>query len=175
MAFRFVGIEESVAAEVRDTMRAPGYGHPAHREIATGYGPCRVCLRTFQVGIEERILFTYQPFTAPGSLPSPAPVFIHSSACVRYDASEPPPDFLALPLVVEGYAREGRLLDQERVGDEGLVDVLERAFSRGIAYAHVRNGEAGCFMARVERSSGASMRERSVGDSQASPFNASVG
>ena len=53
-AFRFFGIPEAVAREVRESLRAPGYGHPAHREQAHGYGPCRLCLRTFRVGADER-------------------------------------------------------------------------------------------------------------------------
>src|SRR4051794_36440984 len=99
--FRFQGIPDELAAEVRQTMRAPGYGHPAHRELARGYGPCRLCLRTFAIGEEERILFTYQPFCDARSLPAPGPVFIHCVPCTRYDSLELPPDFRSLPLVFE--------------------------------------------------------------------------
>jgi hypothetical protein len=152
--FRFQGIPDAVAAEVRQTMRAPQYGHPAHRELARGYGPCRLCLRTFAIGEEERILFTYQPFRDPASLPAPGPVFIHSAPCARYDALEFPPDFRPLPLVFEGYRSGGLLLAQERVGARVPEEVLEQLFERGGAdFAHIRNGEAGCFMATVQRSS----------------------
>ena len=84
MTLRFVGIPEAVAREVRETMHAPDYGHPAHKTVAQGYGPCRLCLRTFRVGVDERILFTYNPFPE-GELPAPGPVFIHAGACARYD------------------------------------------------------------------------------------------
>ncbi len=148
--FRFEGIADSVAAEVRATMRAPGYGHPAHREVAQGYGPCRQCLRTFAVGGEERILFTYQPFDEPGSLPSPGPVFIHADPCDRYDSGALPPDFRALPLVFEAYGSGGRLVAQRRGGAGAPEDVLRDLFEQtGADYVHIRNGEAGCFMARV--------------------------
>jgi hypothetical protein len=150
--FRFIGISEDVAAEVRETQRAPQYGHPAHRETARGYGPCRVCLRTFEVGKEERILFTYQPFREPDSLPAPGPIFIHADACRQYDGAELPQDFRSLPLVFEGYATGGSLVAQERVKEQLPEAVLERMFAQSsIDYVHVRNGEAGCFMARVER------------------------
>ena len=148
--FRFTGIPDQVATEVRRTLRAPHYGHPAHREVAQGYGPCRQCLRTFSVGEEERILFTYQPFQEPDSLPAPGPVFIHAEPCVRYDAPQLPPDFRVLPLVFEAYRLGGRLLAQQRVGDQAAEAVLERLFLDGADYVHVRNGEAGCFMARVD-------------------------
>src|SRR5438128_5925075 len=106
-AFRFFGIPEAVAREVRESLRAPGYGHPAHREQAHGYGPCRLCLRTFRVGADERILFTYNPFQDAGSLPAPGPVFIHAEPCARYDALELPPDFRALPIVSKAIAGAG--------------------------------------------------------------------
>jgi hypothetical protein len=152
LVLRYVGIPAAIADEVRQTLRSPQYGHPAHRERARGYGPCRVCLRTFAVGEEDRLLFTYQPFSDPGSLPSPGPVFVHADPCKRYDAREFPPDFRGLPLVVEGYGRGGRLVIQERAADEAPETLLARVFTvPGVAHAHLRNGEAGCFMARVER------------------------
>ena len=149
---RFSGIPDTVATEVRETLRAPGYGHPAHRELARGYGPCRQCLRTFKIGAEARILFTYQPFREPGSLPAPGPVFIHAEPCERYDAPRLPPDFRSLPLVFEAYRDGGRLVAQERVGTGAPEHLLRELLElHGADYMHIRNGEAGCFMARVER------------------------
>lgn len=152
MTYRLEAIPESVAAEVRATMRAPGYGHPAHREVATGTGPCRLCLRTFEVGREERILFTYQPFTAPGTLPSPGPVFIHAAECPRYEVEGLPESLRALPLVYDAYGEQGRLIAQERVGPAETEPALAALVGRtDVTYVHVRHGEAGCFVARVTR------------------------
>lgn len=149
--FRYLGIPEVLASEVRATLRSPQYGHPAHREAAQGLGPCRSCLRTFVLGQEQRILFTYQPFQDPGSLPAPGPVFIHAEPCQRYDGLEFPADWSSLPLVLEGYGTGGRLVAQERVGPTPPEAVLSRLFAiGGVEYVHARNGEAGCFMARVE-------------------------
>jgi hypothetical protein len=151
--FRFQGIADAVAAEVRQTLRAPDYGHPAHREVARSYGPCRLCLRTFAIGREERILFTYQPFQEPGSLPAPGPVFIHAGECARYDAAELPRDFRSLPLVFEAYRKGSTLLAQERVGSRDPDALLGALLARAdVDYVHVRNGEAGCFMAAIRRS-----------------------
>ena len=150
-ALRFRGIPSTLADEVRTTMKSPQYGHPAHRDVATSYGPCRVCLRTFETGKEERILFTYQPFR-DGALPAPGPVFVHSADCAEYDAAELPADFRSLPLVFEGYASRGKMLAQEHVGDRNPDVVLAELFRQGdVEYAHVRNAAVGCFMARVER------------------------
>jgi hypothetical protein len=152
VAFRIAGIPSDLAAAVRQTLRSPQYGHPAHRETATGYGPCRLCLGTFTVGGEERILFTYQPFSDPGSVPAPGPVFIHATPCERYDDSTLPPDFRSLPLLLEAYGSGGELLGRERVGEQPPEAVLERLLAGLDAdYVHIRNAEAGCFMARVDR------------------------
>jgi hypothetical protein len=147
--FRLQGISEALAAQVRSSMRSPQYGHPAHRELAQGYGPCRVCLCTFAVGEEERILFTYQPFHDPDSVPAPGPVFIHAGDCPRYDAAELPPDFRALPLVFEAYRAGGELVARERVGARNPDEVLAALLCNGADYVHIRNAEAGCFMAAI--------------------------
>jgi Protein of unknown function (DUF1203) len=62
-----------------------------------------------------------------------------------------PPDFRALPLVFEAYRDGGRLVAQERVGDRNPDQILKGMFDLdGVDYVHVRNGDAGYFMARVE-------------------------
>jgi Protein of unknown function (DUF1203) len=150
--YRYAGIPAALAAEARQSMISPQYGHPAHREVATGTGPCRVCLRTFHVGEEDRLLFTYQPFLEVGALPAPGPIFVHADGCARYDALELPPDFRSLPVVVEGFRSGGTLVVQARVDGEPTEAVVDRVFAeQEVAYVHLRNGEAGCFMARVER------------------------
>lgn len=151
-AFRYVGIPESLAEEARATRRSPQYGHPAFQDRAKGYGPCRVCLRTFTIGEEDRLLFTYQPHREAGALPQPGPVFIHAAPCARYDAADLPSDFRALPLVVEGYRATGWLVAQEPIAGEPAEAVVARMFERAdVDHVHLRNREAGCFMARVER------------------------
>ncbi|HEY9506565.1 MAG TPA: DUF1203 domain-containing protein [Gemmatimonadales bacterium] len=151
-AYRFQGIPDSISAAARDGMRSPQYGHPAHAEVAGGYGPCRQCLRTFQVGVEERLLFTYQPFSDPSALPAPGPVFIHRSPCERYDGTELPASLRALPLALEGYGAGGTLLAQRRVGAQTFESVLDEVFEPAeVRYVHLRNVEAGCFIARIDR------------------------
>jgi hypothetical protein len=150
--YRVRGIPEEVATSVRATMRSPQYGHPAHAELATGYGPCRLCLQTFNEGVDRRLLFTYQPFSDEAALPAPGPVFIHEEPCVRYDGPGLPAALRPLPLVLEGYGEGGILLAQRRIGRESVDLVLAEIFNLPEAgYAHIRNGEAGCFIARVDR------------------------
>ena len=151
-AFRVVPIPAAVAAEVRDTLLAPGYGHPAHVEVASGYGPCRSCLQTFREGAEERVLFTCDAFAGIEAYPSPGPVFIHRHACEGWSGDGFPPELRRLPLVLEGYAA-GRLpVDREAVAHGTVEDAIGHLFANpSVAYLHVRNAEAGCYIARVER------------------------
>ena len=150
--YRIQGIPESIATVARATMRSPQYGHPAHVEVATGYGPCRLCLQTFTVGTDQRLLFTYQPFTDSGALPAPGPVFIHREPCGRYDDGVLPDALRPLPLVVEGYGAGGAPLVQRRVGSASFEPVLDEVLGRsGTHYVHLRNAEAGCFIARIDR------------------------
>ncbi len=153
MGFRIIAIPAAVAEEVRACLASPGYGHPAHAEIASGYGPCRQCLRTFRVGEERRILFTYDPFVANEELPLPGPVFIHEQSCESYTVDAGFPDDLRThALTLNGYARGRELLAQEYVTDHDVEEVIVRLFDRSeIDYIHVRDTEAGCYDLRVER------------------------
>ena len=150
--YRIQGIPNSIATAARESMKSPQYGHPAHAEMATGYGPCRLCLETFRVGTEERLLFTYQPFTDSAALPAPGPVFIHRTPCQHYDGLGLPEALRPLPLALDGYGASGVLLVQRRVGSSRFEAVLERVFeAEEVEYAHLRNAEAGCFIARIDR------------------------
>jgi hypothetical protein len=150
MEYWLIALRQETADEARATLRSPGYGHPAHVERATGTGPCRLCLRPFRVHEEERVLFTYNPFPADADLPSPGPVFVHKASCERYDAPGFPPELRAIPLALEGYDERGvpRVRIDANDPDASARDVLSRP---GVAYAHVRHGQAGCFVARLER------------------------
>jgi hypothetical protein len=150
--YRVVAIPDEIAGQVRATLKSPQYGHPAHVSVATGYGPCRSCLRTFRQGEEERVLFTYNPFEALDSYPSPGPVFVHHEDCPRYDGESFPEELRPLPLTLEAYGRDRWILERERVADGEVDGAVERLFAKpGVEYIHVRNSEAGCYIARIER------------------------
>jgi hypothetical protein len=150
--YRIQGIPDAIATAARDTMKSPQYGHPAHVETASGYGPCRFCLHTFEEGRDQRVLFTYQPFIDPAALPAPGPVYIHRDRCERYDGTRLPEALRPLPLALDGYAPGGTLLVQRRVDGSRFEDVLDGVFElEQVRYAHLRNAEAGCFIARIDR------------------------
>jgi hypothetical protein len=134
-------------------MQAPDYGHPAHADVATGHGPCRHCLRTFAVGVDRRILFTYDRFAGIESLPLPGPVFVHAQACARYsEGAGFPEELRPHPPTLDAYARGRRLLTQEYVTDGNTERAVERLFARPeVDYIHVCDTAAGCYDFRIER------------------------
>jgi len=151
--FRTIPIPATIADTARTTGRSPQYGHPVHTELAAGTGPCRLCLNTFQIGAEQRSLFTYNPFAGLDDYPSPGPIFVHAAGCTAFDqASGFPESLRALPLTLEGYA-DGRWLVAREVVDLGDVEgAATRLFAHpSVHYVHVRNSEAGCYIARLER------------------------
>lgn len=150
--YRVIAIPDEFARKVRATLKAPRYGHPAHVEVAAGYGPCRACLRKFREGEEERILFTYDPFAGLDPYPSPGPVFIHRDDCSHYDAEGFPPEIRDLPLTLEAYGPDRWIVARERVADGNVDGAVGRLFGNvDVEYIHVRNTEAGCYIARIER------------------------
>lgn len=152
-SIRVLAIPTAVADYVRAEMKAPRYDHPAFREVATGYGPCRHCLRTFRIGEEDRILFTYDAFHLQESLPLPGPVFVHAEPCERYaeDAGFPP-DMKSHALTLNAYGNSRRLLAQEYVTDGDVEPEVERLLALpDVDYLHVRDTQAGCYDFRVER------------------------
>lgn len=150
---RVIALPTETAQRVLATMRSPGYGHPAHTEVATGHGPCRHCLKPFRVGEERRTLFTCNPFYKLAEIPAPGPVFLHTEMCERFDeAAGYPVELLPYPVVLDGYDLEQGLVAQRKVTDGGQeAAIREMLEDDAVRYVLVRDLEAGCFDFRVER------------------------
>jgi hypothetical protein len=104
------------------------------------------------LGEEERILFTYRPVSDNGNLGAPGPVFIHAEHCTQYSGSSFPPGLRSLPLLIEAVATDNRVPVSRRVtGDEVDGALAELLGNPEVDYLHVRHGEAGCHIARVNR------------------------
>ncbi len=151
--YRVLAISESTAEKVRSTRKSPGYGHPVQGEIATGYGPCRLCLRDFTVGVDRRLLFTLDPFYGLEALPLPGPVFIHENECDRHpEHGGFPEDLLSHDLTLTAYARGRIHRAEERATGDRVEEAIERLLARpDVDYLHVRDAQAGCYDLRVER------------------------
>jgi len=80
-------------------------------------------------------------------------VFIHENACHPFDqVSTFPLELRSLPLTFEGYGRGRWLVARERPTDPEIEAAIGRLFANpNVDYIHVRNTEAGCFVAHVSR------------------------
>ena len=150
---RVIAIPTKTADLVRSTMKSPGYGHPAHTEMASGYGPCRHCLRDFRVGEEKRILFTYDAFYSVEKLPLPGPIFIHAEPCSRYDENAGfPEDMRSHRLTINAYGENRTFLAERLIEDGNVESVIDSFLDRSdVKYLHVRDTQAGCYDFRIER------------------------
>jgi hypothetical protein len=150
--FRVRPISPEISTAVRDTLRAPSYGHPVHRERALGTGPCRECLSTFSVGQEERLLFTHNAFADTEHLPQPGPVFIHAERCSPFADAGFPSGLAGVPVFAEVHLRDGTRLPAQPLHAGSESAELEALLTRAdVQHLHLRHAEAGCFIARVER------------------------
>jgi len=152
MLYKVMPIAKDICEEVRQTLVSPQYKHPASVSVATGYGPCRSCLKTFEAGKDERILFTYNSFEGLSDLPLPGPIFVHKVACEAYNDSSFPPDLIDLSLLFEGFGDNSELIFRERVDKKRVDDQVERILEyEDVRFVNIRNAEAGCFVARIDR------------------------
>ena len=153
MNIRVIALPTDTMHRVLTTQKSPGYGHPAHTELATGHGPCRHCLKPFRVGEDHRTLFTCNPFHNLAEIPQPGPVFIHSTPCERYNEDAGyPSELLSYPAVMDAYDTNQHLILQRRSTDRNHPAILDELLSnKAVRYVLVRDREAGCFDFRAER------------------------
>jgi uncharacterized protein DUF1203 len=148
--FTVVPIDAEVSAYVREHGTDPVWGHEAITQFATGFGPCRACLRTFREGEETRTLFTHDSYAGISEYTQPGPVFIHADECAPYEGDGFPAELRDLSLTFEAIAAGPRVLAVERSAGgvvEPIVDLL--LAMPEVEHVNVRNTEAGCFVARV--------------------------
>lgn len=146
-----VPIEQAVAKEVRSTLLAPGYGHPAWNDETEGTAPCRLCLTMIKPGEERMILFTYDAFRGREDIPLPGPVFVHERDCTPFDGESFPEQFVRQSLVLDAY-RDGRQLvvEQPVDGTDAVRELSDLLARPEIDYVHVRSAKAGCYLFTVQ-------------------------
>ena len=153
MSYRVKAIPRHISSEVRSALVSPQYRSlAAVASVATGYGPCRSCLRVFDEGTDRRVFFTYNSFEGRFDLPDPGPVFIHETECERFEGAGFPADLNDLPILLEAFADESRLLSRTPLvpgsADEQIAAIFD---GPDVKFINLRNSEAGCFIATVER------------------------
>ncbi|HWI92066.1 MAG TPA: hypothetical protein VNT20_12370 [Flavisolibacter sp.] len=59
--FKIVPLSKEFANKIRKE-RKDEFNHDVIERVATGYGPCRVSLKSFKPGIDKRLLLSHSPF-----------------------------------------------------------------------------------------------------------------
>jgi Protein of unknown function (DUF1203) len=152
-SFHAVAIPTEIADAVRATMKSPGYGFPAHKEVAAGRAPCRHCLEIIKLHDEEVILFTMDAFLGLDVPPSPGPVYIHARECTRYEVNDGIPDaYRGRLLTLEAFGSDRKLIAEVRAADSQEESIAEELLKNSdVQYVQVRSTEAGCYLFRLER------------------------
>lgn len=118
-----------------------------------GANPCRHCLGLIVDG-EPKLVLAYRPFDAPQPYAETGPIFLHQSACTRYESAELPRWFAFLdPAAIRGYGADhwirydtGRVVRGRELADVSASILADAS----IAYVHIRS-KFGCFQCRVDR------------------------
>ena len=153
MSYKVVPMPKLLVDKARKTMMSPQYKNlPASSSIATGYGPCRSCLRTFDEGNEERLYIAYNPFEGLSDLPLPGHIFIHTEKCNEFSGPGFPSELLELPLLFEGFTDNSLMIKREKVIRDRYEEQIEEILAdTSVRFVNIRNEEAGCFIARIDR------------------------
>jgi hypothetical protein len=99
-----------------------------------------------------RTLFTYDSYAGVAEFPQPGPIYIHADECSRYDGDGFPRALRPLKLTFEAVAAPPRVVALKRASGRGAEDAIARLLDGAdVDFVNVRNTEAGCFVARIER------------------------
>jgi len=152
MNYRVTPIPQDIADEARRTLRSPGFGPiPVSVASASGYGPCRSCLRRTKEG-ERRLLMNYNPYPESEQVPVVGPIFIHQDHCESFRGAGFPEELLGLPMALRGHFQDGSTILNQRLEGQDPQAAIEAMFQNPrVAFIAIQNTEASCFIARIER------------------------
>ena len=155
--FRIVPLSKEWAQDLRNKMHDE-FGHPIIRELSTGRGPCRISLKPFRPGLDERLLLSHSPFEKDNAYNQPGPIFINAQEIEPYtDIHRFPPEIKAdkihFHLTLIGYNAAQQMVYTKLVGEEDIDELISQIFNKHseIEYLHARSAEACCFICRIER------------------------
>ena len=155
--FKIVPLSREYANKIKENNK-DDFGHEVIEQLATAKGPCRVSLKTFEVGKDVRLLISHSPFTVDNVFNQPGPVFIHKNDVETYsDIHRFPPEIKAdkksFPLTLIGYNKKQMMVFTQLVGDDDVDLLIPEIFEErpDIDYLHARNAEASCFICKIER------------------------
>ncbi len=155
--FRVVPLAIHYVRRIKETLM-DDFGHEVKTQLATGRGPCRVSLKPFEVGKDERLLLSHTPFEIDNAFNQPGPVFIHKKDVEPYkDVYNFPFEIKAnkesFPLSLIGYSRDQQMNLTQLVGERDVDEMIVEIFNQHpeVEYLHARNAKACCFICKIER------------------------
>jgi hypothetical protein len=155
--FKIVPLSKAFVQQIKTTM-TDDFGNPVVEQLATGLGPCRISLKPFNKGVDNRLLFKHSPFEVENAYNQPGPVFINAADEEEYsDVFRFPPEIKAnkqsFPLSLIGYNHDQMMVFTRLVGDADVDELIGEIFDKNkeVAYLHARNAQACCFICKIER------------------------
>ena len=155
--FKVIPLSRDYANRIRKSGK-DDFGHPVQVQIATGKGPCRVSLRPFDVGKENRMLISHSPFTVDNAFDQPGPIFIRDQDVEEYsDVHRFPPEIKNdkehFKITLIGYDKRQMMVYTKLVGDRDIDEMIGEIFENKpqVEYLHARSAEACCFICKIER------------------------
>jgi hypothetical protein len=147
-------LPEHVSAQLKQTRRDQFGNEPQVEQAQSRRSICRRCLHRFLPG-ERRLLFKYRPFQKESVFAEAGPIYIHENDCRPETEilTAYPDDFRELPLLLRAYTREDGQVDSKLIKNGDAEAIIDQFFTNTeVAYIHLRDGESGCYYARIERS-----------------------
>src|SRR5262245_21624342 len=151
--FQIYPLSKQVSVRLKETLRDEFGNEPKLEEAQSRRSICRRCLRRFNPS-ERRLLFKYRPFQKEGVFAEAGPIYIHESDCRPETEilTGYPDEFRELPLLLRAYTRDDGQVDSKLIKDGDAETIIDTFFTDPqVAYIHLRDGESGCYYARIER------------------------
>jgi Protein of unknown function (DUF1203) len=151
--FLIYPLTKQVSATLKETMRDQFGNEPKTEQAQSRRSICRRCLRRFNPG-ERRLLFKYRPFQKEGVFAEAGPIYVHESNCQPEAEilAGYPDEFRELPLLLRAYTKDDGQVDSKLIKEGNAEAIIDTFFTDPqVAYLHLRDGESGCYYARIEK------------------------
>ena len=153
MKFKVLPISRETVDRLKRTMN-DGHGHTlTYTSPGRRMNPCRFCLADTDPG-QRHLLAAYSPFPANRNpYAEVGPIYVHEHCEAYSDLHVFPPDIKKRKyLQVRGYNDQDELIAADITEGAVVEDLIETIFGNSeVAYVHVRQGQTGCYLLRVER------------------------
>ena len=134
--------------------RGDANDQPALKRRAEGAAnPCRHCLQLIAEG-DDKLVLSWRPFDSIQPYAESGPIFLHATACTRYESDRLPGWFGFLqPALVRGYGEDDwiRYETGDVVAGSDLGAACQTILADpAVSYVHIRS-KFNCFQCRVDR------------------------